>query len=63
MVEELRAHFQRAGFVTERDGEVGFFVSVRDGRSLQETKREVALMLHLWRAMHPGIPADAMEDD
>jgi hypothetical protein len=63
MVEELRAHFQRAGFVTEREGEASFVVSFRDGRSLQETKREVALMLRLWCAMHPGIPADAMEDD
>lgn len=63
MVEDLRAHFGRAGFVTERDGEASFVVTARDGRSLQETKREVALMLRLWCAMHPGIRADATESD
>jgi hypothetical protein len=63
MVEDLRAHFGRAGFVTERDGKASFLVTARDGRSLQETKREVALMLRLWCAMHPGMRADAMESD
>ena len=63
MVEDLRAHFGRAGFVTERDGEASFVVTARDGRSLQETKREFALMLRLWCAMHPGIRADATESD
>jgi hypothetical protein len=63
MVEDLRAHFRRAGFVTERDGEASFVVSARQGRSLRETKREVTLMLSLWCAMHPGIRADVMEND
>jgi hypothetical protein len=63
MVEDLRAHFGRAGFVTERDGEAGVVVTPREGQSPQETKREVALMLRLWCAMHPGIRADAMESD
>jgi hypothetical protein len=63
MVEDLHAHFGRAGFVTERDGEASFAVKARDGRSLQETRLEVALMLRLWCAMHPGIRADAMESD
>ena len=63
MVEDLRAHFGRAGFVTERDGEASFVVNARHGRSPQETKLEVALMLRLWCAMHQGIRADAMERD
>jgi hypothetical protein len=63
MVEDLRAHFGRAGFVTERDGGGSFVVTARHGRSRQETKREVALMLRLWCAMHPGIRAEAIESD
>jgi len=63
MVEDLRGHFGRAGFVTERDGEDSFVVTARDGRSVQETKREVALMLRVWCAMHPSIRADATESD
>jgi hypothetical protein len=63
MVEDLRAHFERAGFVTERYGEGSFVVTAQHGRSRQETKQEVALMLRLWCAMHPEIRADAIESD
>jgi hypothetical protein len=61
MVENLRAHFERAGFLTAPDGDDAFVVIARQGKSLEETRGEVVLMLRLWCAMHPEIPADATE--
>jgi hypothetical protein len=61
MIEDLRAHFERAGFLTTPDGEGAFVVAARDGRPAEEANVEVALMLRLWRTMHPETHAAASD--
>jgi hypothetical protein len=62
LIEDLRAHFERAGFLTTPDGDGAFLVSARDGRTAEEARAEVELMLRLWRAMHPDGHAAASTD-
>ena len=61
MVEDLRAHFERAGFLTTPDSDGAFLVAARGGRSAEEARAEIALMLRLWRTMHPETHADASD--
>jgi hypothetical protein len=61
LVEDLRAHFERAGFLTTPDGDRGIVVEGHDGRSPEELRAEVTVMLGLWRAMHPEAPAEAVD--
>jgi hypothetical protein len=61
MVENLRAHFERAGFLTTPDGDDSIVVDSHDGGTPEELRAEVAVMLGLWRAMHPEAPADAVD--
>ena len=61
LVEDLRAHFERAGFLTTPDGDDGLVVDSHDGRTPEELRAEVAVMLGLWRAMHPETPAEAVD--
>jgi hypothetical protein len=59
MVEDLRAHFERAGFRTSMDGDGTFLVSAQDGGDPEESKAEILLMLRVWSAMHPETTAQA----
>ena len=61
LVGDLRAHFERAGFLTTPDGDGGIVVESPDGRTAEELRVEVAVMLGLWRAMHPDAPAEAVD--
>ena len=61
LVEDLRAHFERAGFLTTPDGDNGVVVDRRDGRTPEELQAEVAVMLGLWRAMHPEVLTEAVD--
>jgi hypothetical protein len=61
MVEDLRAHFERAGFLTTPDGDGAFLLSARDGRTPEDARAEVELMLRLWRTMHPQAYAAASD--
>jgi hypothetical protein len=59
LIEDLRAHFERAGFLTTPDGDGAFVVVARGGRTTEEAQSEVTLMLRLWRTMHPETDAAA----
>jgi hypothetical protein len=47
MVEDLRAHFERAGFRTSPEGDGTFVVSAQEGRDAEESKAEIQLMLRV----------------
>ena len=61
MVEDLRAHLERAGFLTTPDGEDAIVIDGHDGRTPEELQAEVAVMLGLWRAMHPEVLTEAVD--
>ena len=61
MVEDLRAHFERAGFRTFPEGDGTFLVSAHDGRDAEESEAEILLMLRVWSAMHPETTAQARD--
>lgn len=61
MVEDLRAHFERAGFRTSPEGDGTFLVNAQHGRDVAESKAEILLMLRVWTAMHPETKAQARD--
>jgi hypothetical protein len=54
-VPDLRQHFERSGFVTNRVGEDAVEVWEPGAASAELSKREIELHLGVWHAMHPDV--------
>lgn len=59
LIPELRQHFERSGFITNRLGEDTIEVWRPDAPNEAQGQREAELHLSVWRAMHPDTVADA----
>jgi hypothetical protein len=58
LLDDLRAHFERSGFVVENTGDADLDVRRPDAPSPEQEAREIELHLQVWRLMHPGIRAE-----
>jgi hypothetical protein len=55
LLDDLRAHFERSGFVVESTGDADLDVRRPDAPSPEQEALEIALHLKVWRAMQPNI--------
>jgi hypothetical protein len=58
LVDQLCAHFSRAGFVVERAGGRMIVVTRPDAPTEGQAEREIRLHLELWRVFNPGQEAE-----
>jgi hypothetical protein len=58
LIPELRQHFERAGFVTNRIGDETIEVWRPDAPNEAQGRREVEIHITSWRAIHPHSEAE-----
>jgi hypothetical protein len=61
LIPELRQHFERSGFVTNRVSEDTIEAWRPDAPSAEQERREIGLHLAVWRAMHAGIATELID--
>jgi hypothetical protein len=61
LIPELRQHFERSGFVTNRVSEDKIEAWRPDAPSAEQERREIELHLAVWRAMHAGIATELID--
>lgn len=61
LIPELRQHFERSGFVTNRVSEDIIAAWRPDARSAEQERRAIELHLAVWRAMHAGIATELID--
>jgi hypothetical protein len=61
LVPELRQHFERSGFITNRLGDEAIDVWRPDAPSKEQSQREVEVHLAVWRTRHPDTVAEASD--
>ncbi len=61
LVPDLRQHFERSGFVTNRLNEDTIEAWRHDAASQDQERREIEAHLTVWHAMHGGIETELME--
>jgi hypothetical protein len=54
LLDDLRAHFERSGFVVESTGDADLDVRRPDAPSPEQEAREIELHVMMWRIMRPG---------
>ena len=54
LLDDLRAHFERAGFAVESTGDADLDVRRPDAPSAEQEAREIELHLKIWRATQTG---------
>ena len=57
LIPELRQHFERSGFVTDRVSDDT--IAVR--QPIGTRRQEIELHLDVWRAMHPEVEVEVRE--
>jgi len=61
LLDDLRTHFERSGFVVEKTGDADLDVRWPDAPSPDQEAREIELHLQVWHVMHPGTPLSGPE--
>ena len=61
LVPDLRRHFERSGFVTNRVSEDTIEVWRPDVPGREQERREIELHLTVWRAMHTEVAIELIE--
>jgi hypothetical protein len=61
LIPELRQHFERSGFVTNRVSEDRIEAWRPDAPTAEQERREIELHLAVWRAMHAGIATELID--
>jgi hypothetical protein len=58
---DLRQHFERSGFITNRVNDATIEAWRPDARSPEQERREIEAHVAVWRAMHPGVAVEAID--
>lgn len=61
LVDDLCAHFRRSGFGCDPAGGSMVDVSRLDAPSIEQERREIALHLRVWNAMHAVVTAELLD--
>ena len=61
LLDDLRAHFERSGFVVESTGDGDLDVRRPDAPSPEQEALEIELHLKVWRVMRPGIRVELVD--
>jgi hypothetical protein len=61
LLDDLRTHFERSGFVVEKTGGADLDVRRPDAPSPDQETREIELHLQVWRVMHPSIRVELVD--
>ncbi len=61
LLDDLRAHFERSGFVVESTGDADLDVPRPDAPSPEQEALEIELHLKVWRAMQPNILVELVD--
>jgi hypothetical protein len=61
LADDLCAHFRRSGFECDPAGASMVDVSRPDAPSVEQERRELALHLRVWQAIHPEVSAELFD--
>ena len=61
LLDDLRTHFERSGFVVEKTGDDDLDVRRPDAPSPEQEAREIEVHLQVWHVMHPGTRAELVD--
>ena len=61
LLDDLRAHFERSGFVVESTGDDDLDVRRQDAPSPEQEALEIELHLKVWRVMRPGVQVELVD--
>ena len=61
LLDDLRTHFERSGFVVEKTGDADLDVRRPDAPSPDQETREIELHLQVWRIMHASIRVELVD--
>jgi hypothetical protein len=61
LIPDLRQHFERSGFVTNRVDEETVEVWQGDSRGDEQERDAIAAHLAIWRAVHDGVAVELVE--
>jgi hypothetical protein len=61
LLDDLRAHFERSGFVVGSTGDADLDVRQPDAPSPEQEAREIELHLQVWRVMHAGVRVELVD--
>jgi hypothetical protein len=61
LLDEVRADFERSGFVVEKTGDDDLDVRRPDAPSPEQEAREIEMHLQVWRVMHPSVRVELVD--
>jgi len=61
LLHDLRAHFERSGFVVATTDDDDLDVRRSDAPSAEQEAREIELHLMVWRIVRPNVPVELVD--